>query len=70
MISRPRGGLYTLGGRLRALLIPGAREAARAAEGYTEELLPAGARRGLHPGAAFLLGAAAALALAWALGFL
>ena len=46
------------------------REAARAAEGCTEELLPARARRGLHPGAAFLLGAAAALLLAWALGFL
>lgn len=118
MISRPRGGLYTLGGRLRELLTPRVREAgtprlrgkmrravvipapgemfteavfilrddalrapgldqdqllreaARAAEGYTEEVLPGRTRRGLHPGAAFLLGAAAALLLAWALGFL
>ncbi len=118
MISRPRSGLYALGGRLRKLLTrpgqsvcmpklrgklrravvvptpgemfseavfvlrddmlrtPGLdqddllREAARAAEGYTESALPGRPRRGLHPGAAFLLGAAAALLIAWALGFL
>ena len=107
MISRPRGGLYTLGGRLRELLIPRAqetgtprlrgkmrravvvpapgelfseavfilrddalrapgldqdellREAARAAEGYTEEVLPARARGGgLYRGGSARKGAA------------
>lgn len=44
------------------------REAARAAESYTESVLPARERPGLRPAAAFLLGAAATLALLWALG--
>lgn len=46
------------------------REAARAAEGYTAEVLPGHRGPRLHPLAAFLLGAASALLLVWALGLL
>ncbi len=45
-------------------------EAARAAEGYTGQVLPARPQALLHPLAAYLLGAASALLLAWALGWL
>lgn len=46
------------------------RQAARAAESYTEDALPGMERASLRPWAAFLLGAACALAALWALGVL
>lgn len=46
------------------------REAARAAESYTENALPAPERLSLRPAAAFLLGAATALLILWATGML
>ena len=46
------------------------RQAARAAESYTEDDLPAAEGMSLRPLAAFLLGAAFALAAVWALGLL
>ena len=46
------------------------RQAARAAESFTEDALPGTERMSLRPFAAFLLGAACALAAAWALGLL
>lgn len=46
------------------------RQAARAAESYTEDALPGMERISLGPLAAFLLGAAFALAAVWALGML
>ena len=46
------------------------RQAARAAESFTEDALPGTERMSLRPFAAFLLGAACALAVAWALGLL
>ena len=44
------------------------RQASRAAELYTEDVLPARERLNLRPLAAFLLGVAAALLCMWALG--
>ena len=46
------------------------RQAARAAESYTEDALPAAEGMSLRPLAAFLLGTAFALAAVWALGLL
>jgi hypothetical protein len=46
------------------------RQAARAAESYTEDALPPQERLSLRPAAAFLLGAACALLALWALGVL
>ena len=46
------------------------RQASRAAESYTESVLPEPERVSLRPAAAFLLGAACALGLLWALGLL
>ena len=46
------------------------RQAARAAESFTEDALPGTERMSLRPFAAFLLGAACALAAVWALGLL
>ena len=46
------------------------RQAARAAENYTEDALPPPERLSLRPAAAFLLGAAVTLLLLWALGVL
>ena len=46
------------------------RQAARAAERYTEDALPPPERLSLRPAAAFLLGASAALLALWALGVL
>ena len=45
-------------------------QARAAAEGCTQELLPPGPAPMLHPAAAFLLGAAAAMLALWALGLL
>ena len=46
------------------------RQAVRAAESSTEDALPGTERMSLRPFAAFLLGAACALAAVWALGLL
>ena len=46
------------------------RQAARAAESYTEDALPGMERMSLRPLAAFLLGAAVTLAVLWAVGML
>ena len=46
------------------------RQAARAAESYTEDALPGMERVSLRPLAAFLLGAAVTLAVLWAVGML
>ena len=46
------------------------RQAARAAESYTGDALPGMERMSLRPLAAFLLGAACALATVWVLGLL
>ena len=45
-------------------------QARAAAEGCTDQLLPPGPAPLLHPAAAFLLGAAAALLALWALGLI
>ena len=46
------------------------RQAAHAAESYTEDALPGMERMNLRPLAAFLLGAAVTLAVLWAVGML
>ena len=46
------------------------REASRAAESFAESSLPEPERVSLRPGAAFLLGVAAALIVVWGLGLL
>ncbi len=46
------------------------RQAARAAESYTEDALPPVERLSLRPAAAFLLGAAVALLVLWIAGVL
>ena len=46
------------------------RQAARAAESYTEDVLPPTERLSLRPAAAFLLGAAVALLVLWIAGIL